>query len=46
MVQAQPLSALGTLGDLRCQSPSKNMSALGTFVGPNVGDIDKFPLSR
>ena len=46
MVQAHPLPALGALGDLRCQSPSKNMSALGAFVGPDAGDLDKFPLSR
>ena len=46
MVQAHPLSALGALGDLRCQSPSKNLSVLGTFVGLDAGDLDKFPLSR
>ena len=41
MVQAHPLSALG---DLICQSPSKSMSALGEFVGPDAGDHDKIPL--
>ena len=45
MVQSHPLSALGALGYLRCQSPSKNTSELGAFVGPYVGDIDKFTLS-
>ena len=44
MVQAHPLSALGALAGLRCQSPSKNLSALGAFVGPDLGDIDEFPL--
>ena len=43
MVQAHPLSALGALGDLRYQSPSKNMSALAAFVGPDTGDLDNFP---
>ena len=46
MVQAHPLSALGALGDLRCQIPSKNMTSLGAFVGPDAGDLDKFLLSR
>ena len=46
MVQAHPLSALGALGDIRCQSPSKNMSGLDTFVGPYAGDLDKSPLRR
>ena len=46
MVQAHPLLELGALGSLGCQSPSKNMSALGAFVGPYARDIDKFPLSR
>ena len=45
MFQAHPLSALGVIGDLRFQSPSKNKSALGAFVGPDARDIDKFPLS-
>ena len=46
MIQAHPLSALGALEDLRCQSPSKNLSTLGAFVGPDAGDLDKFTLSR
>ena len=44
MVQAHPLLALGALGDLGCQSPSKNLSGLGTFVSPYAGDHDKFLL--
>ena len=42
--QEHPLSALGALGDLICQSPSKNMLELGAFIGPDAGDIDKSPL--
>ena len=40
MVQANPLLALGYL---RCQSPSKNLSALGAFVGPDAGELEIFP---
>ena len=43
MFQAHPLLALGDLGNLGRQSPSKNLSGLGTFVGPYAGDLDKFP---
>ena len=45
MVQAHPLSALGALGDLRCQIPSIILSTLGAFVGTDLGDLDKSPLS-
>ena len=43
MVQSHPLLTLGALGYLRCQSPSKNMSVLGAFVGLEAGNLDKFP---
>ena len=45
IVQAHPQLAFGLLRDIGRQSPSKNMSALGAFVGPYVGDIDKFPFN-
>ena len=45
IIQAHPPLTLGALRDIERQSPSKNLSALGAFMGPDVGDIDKFPLS-
>ena len=35
-IQAHPLLALGEIGDHKCQSPSKNLSIFGAFVGPYV----------
>ena len=37
--------ALVALRDLGCQSPGKNLSALGAFVVPDTRVIDKFNLS-
>ena len=46
MVQAHPLSALVAIGDLRCQSPSKNKSAFSAFIGPDARDLDQFSFCR
>ena len=43
IVQAHPQLAFGLLRDIGRQSPSKNMSALGAFVGPSVTGAPEQP---
>ena len=43
IVQSHPLSVLGALRDIGRRSPSKNIIALGAFMGPDAGTLDKFP---
>ena len=45
IIQAHPLSALGALGYTEHKNTSKNLSAIGAFVGPYAGALNKSSLS-
>ena len=45
IIQSHPMSELVSLGDIGLQSPSKNLLALGAFMGPDAGAIERFPSS-